>query len=86
MKRSTLLIECFFLFNNYLEFLCYNTDLPSFTYIRRVRITSSGGEVGRLNTGGGAEVHSVLIMSPFNLSGIYSIISFNYAPYGHKIK
>jgi len=59
---------------------------PSFTYIRRVRITSSGGEVGRLNTGGGAEVHSLLIMSPFNLSGIYFVTSFNYTSYGHKIR
>lgn len=28
-----------------------------FCLIRRVRITASGGEVGRLNTGGGAEVN-----------------------------
>lgn len=28
-----------------------------FTSVRRERITASGGEVARLNTGGGAQVH-----------------------------
>jgi len=42
-----------------LELLHYIAAQPHpffFLLIRRVRITSSGGEVGRLNTGGGTEV------------------------------
>lgn len=64
MKRSKLENNYFFveqLFENVLFLIA--SPFFFFTFIRRVRITSSGGEVGRLNTGGGAEVNSLLVLS-----------------------
>lgn len=52
---------------------------------RRLRITASGGEVGRLNTGGGAEVtflHALLMLIVFKLLSIFREVNF----YKHKFR